>query len=1017
MKKTLLIIAVTSMVAIGFYYSNNIHKTKTLKQQADIILGKNINEANKQEELEQRAKHEFLMAVDPGLGYVPTERLAAGEERAKQIMESLGPNNSSIISALSWTERGPNNIGGRTRGFIFDKSDATGNTVLTGGVSGGLWRSTNFKTGTPVTWTQISTISQNLAITCIAQDPVTLGTMYAGTGEGFNNIDAVRGLGVYKSTDGGLTWSLLTSTTTGGANVNDFSYVQKIIVYANATHDVYAACRSAIFCNAGGLMRSTTGGASWSRVIGTYPGGGCTFATDYNIYDIETSFSGDLWVSSQSGSVANSGKIWKSPAGATVGNVGTWVDKTPSGTWQRIELACSPTTNDRIYALMQGPSTSAIGGIRRTDDGAAIPATSWTNVTNSTLWCDQGVSSSTDFSRNQAWYDLILAIKPDDDNTVFAGGVDVMKTTSAGIPTSSWTQITQWYTGCTTLPYVHADIHNIQYLPGSSTGFVVACDGGLFYTADGGTTFTEKNTSYNITQYYSCAIHPTTGSNYMLAGSQDNGTHKFTTAGMNAVTTPTGGDGGFCEIDQKNPLQQITNYTGTNLNISNNGGASFTYTGGFSTNRFINPGDFDTASSTTPALSTSAFYYCGAAVNNFRRVTINFSTLTVSSSSFTIAGSTASHAVSAIKVDPNTANRVWVAMSTASGAASVTPQLFYISSANTGSPTATAITLPAAVTSGQYISSIDIENGNASHILITLSNYGIASVYESTDLGASWVSLDNNGVNLSDVPVRWGMFIPSGYTQATSAVGGVLLATELGVWGTSTISGLTTPWAQNSSGIGNVRTDMIKLRGSDKTVAVATHGRGLFTGALLNVLPVNFVWFKGIPLDNSNRLLWKVGNEINNRGFEIERKYSDENSFTNIGFVPAYISGSANFEYNFEDRNINLTKQASVYRLKQVDLDGKFKYSDQVLIKRSQLGQFIYFVSASKNSLFVRAGNKPGTNRVLISIYDTQSKIIFARTEIYKDITLDISGYASGIYFVKIKSLETGEESVTKFVK
>ncbi len=1017
MKKLLFALPVVAVTALCFSYfgKSGFKQQNVLKGQTDVVIDKNKEEASEQEELEQRAHHEFLMTVDPALGYVPSERLLQGEKRTAEIMQSLG-NTSSFVSSLTWTERGPNNIGGRTRGFLFDQSDATGNTALAGGVGGGLWRTTNFKTG--ATWTQIGTISSNLAVTCIAQDPQTLTTFYAGTGEGVGNADAIRGLGVYKSTDGGLTWSLLAATTTGGTNVNDFSYVQKILVYNNATHDVYAACRSAAFCNAGGLMRSTNGGTSWLRVLGTYSGcGNCTCATDFRVYDIEKSISGDLWVSSLTEATANSGKIWMSPAGASVGNSGTWVDKTPTGTWNRIELACSPSNNNRVYAMFQG-SGSAIGGIRRTDDGAATPATSWTDITNSTLWCDQGTSSSADFSRGQAWYDLTLAIKPDDDNTVFAGGVDIMKTTTAGTPVSSWTQVTQWNAGaCGAQPYVHADIHNIQYLPGSSTSFVVSCDGGLFYTTDGGATFTTKNTGYNITQYYSCAIHPTAGSNYMLAGAQDNGTHKFTTAGLNTVTTPTGGDGGNCIIDQKNSLQQITNFTGTTANISNNGGTSFTYTGSFSTDRFINPGDFDTASSTSPALSTNALYYCGGAVRNLRRMNINFSTLSATATSFSIA-TTTNHSVSAVKVDPNTTNRVLVAFSTAdAAAAAVVPQLYYVDNANGASPTSTAITLPGTVTSGQYISSIDVENGDANHILITISNYGVISVYESTNLGASWTALDNNGVNIPDVPVRWGMFIPSGYGQLVNSVGGILLGTELGVWGTNTISGNTTPFAQNATSMGNVRVDMLKMRGSDKTVVAATHGRGLFTTQLISLLPVEFISFKGMPLDNSNRLLWKVNELGNNAGFDVERKYEGEAQFTKVDFVAAKTGVTGAIDYTYDDNKVDLVKRMALYRLKQTDRNGNYKYSDIVSVKRDQVGKMVLFVTATNSSLTVRTGYRPDVKNVSITIFDQQGRSLRSVTQQFQDATLDISSVPSGVYYVKVQDIKTGETVTNKFSK
>lgn len=1017
MKKLLYVLPVAALVAVSVFYLSK--KTEQIVQGTGIEKpdNKELAELNQQEELEKRAHEEFLKTYDPALGYVPTDRLLEGEKRAAEIMKSFGGNLPASVSALTWTERGPNNIGGRTRGFIFDANDGTGNTALAGGVGGGLWRTTNFKTTS--TWTQIASINQNLAVTCIAQDPQTLGTMYAGTGEGAGNADAIRGIGIYKSTDFGLTWTLLANTT-GAPSSDNFSYVQKILVYNNPTHDVYAACRS-IFCNRGGLMRSTNGGTNWTRVLGT-AGASCGAASpDTRIYDIEQSLSGDLWVSSSTVGTANSGRVWKSPAGGTVGNAGTWVDKTPptAGTsWQRIELACSPTNNDRIYALLQG-TASAVGGIRRTDDGAATPATSWNNINNATLWCDQGTSSSVDFSRNQAWYDLMLAIKPDDDATVFAGGVDIMKTTNTG---TNWAQITQWASGCTTLPYVHADIHNIQYLPGSSTEFVVACDGGLFYTTNGGTTFTDKNAGYNVTQYYSCAIHPSAGSNVMLAGSQDNGSHRFASAGLNNVTSVSGGDGGFCFIDQKNPLQQITNYTGTTLNVCNDGGTNFNtgLTVSFPTDRFINPADYDTSSSTSPALSTTARYYCGGAVRNLRRVTVNFSALSVASSSFTATPTTTNHSVSAVKVDPNTVaapNRVWVAYSTGDNTAtSVVPQLYYATNAN-ATPTFNQITLPAAVTSGQYISSIDVENGDPNHILITISNYGVTSVYESVDLGANWTSLDNNGVNLPDVPVRWGMFIPSGYTQAPSAVGGILLGTELGVWGTNTITGNTTPFAQNNTGMGNVRVDMIKYRGSDKTVAVATHGRGLFTGQLLNPLPVNFVWFKGTPLDNANRLAWRVNDYGDNAGFEVERKYNGENQFTKVGYVAAVTPASSISDYGYDDNSLDVSKQTAIYRLKQIDKNGASKYSDQILLKRSLVGKMIQFVSANTNNLLIRVGYRPQIKNISVSIIDQQGRVIFTQIQQYQDVNVDISKIPKGAYFVKVLDIKTGEQYVNKFIK
>jgi len=211
---------------------------------------------------------------------------------------------------------------------------------------------------------------------------------------------------------------------------------------------------------------------------------------------------------------------------------------------------------------------------------------------------------------------------------------------------------------------------------------------------------------------------------------------------------------------------------------------------------------------------------------------------------------------------------------------------------------------------------------------------------------------------------------------------------------------------------------MLKFRGADNVVVAATHGRGLFTTQLLSLLPVNYVWFKGTPLDNINRLSWKITNSTNNSGFDVERKYNNETQFTKVGFVAAGNNPATSVEYTYDDNNLDLSKQVAIYRLKQIDINGASKYSDQIPVKRSQLGNFIYFVSVTgKNNLFIRAGNKAGINKVSLLIYDSQGKAVISRTEQYQDMNIDISRLASGNYFIKLKAVNSEEEFTTQFVK
>ena len=92
----------------------------------------------------ERAELDRLKTLDPALGYVPHERIFTAEKMASRMRMARNAREENL-DALTWIERGPNNVAGRTRTILIDKADPTGNTVLAGSVSGGLWRTTNFK--------------------------------------------------------------------------------------------------------------------------------------------------------------------------------------------------------------------------------------------------------------------------------------------------------------------------------------------------------------------------------------------------------------------------------------------------------------------------------------------------------------------------------------------------------------------------------------------------------------------------------------------------------------------------------------------------------------------------------------------------------------------------------------------------------------------------------------------------------------------------------------------------------
>jgi len=123
------------------------------------------------------------------------------------------------------------------------------------------------------------------------------------------------------------------------------------------------------------------------------------------------------------------------------------------------------------------------------------------------------------------------------------------------------------------------------------------------------------------------------------------------------------------------------------------------------------------------------------------------------------------------------------------------------------------------------VSCVNVDPTNEAHLLVTYSNYGVAHIIETKNATAATPTWTDVSGNLPDMPVRWSLFYPGDPTKA-------IIATELGVWTTDLINGTSTVWDPTNTGLANVQVDMLKYRAADKTVAAATHGRGVFTTTL-----------------------------------------------------------------------------------------------------------------------------------------------------------------------------------------
>ena len=542
MKKTLSRVALLIFVALTLLFALiqlgvlpcPLEKNKTTPTEEE--------KEDKAQSFKDAYEDNFRRTLDPALGYPPTERLIIAREQTRRMQEELEPlrTQRSDILAPRWKERGPNNIGGRTRTILIDLNDPTGNTIWAGAVSGGLWKSDDISATDPK-WQKIGDELENLAIGAMAQDPQNPQLMYLGTGEGYPNADAVRGVGIFKSSDGGNSWNLLPATQN-----NSFRYTRSLLVHPLSS-DIYAATTA-------GLWRSQNGGADWEKVHGSGLG------TSNDFYDILYTTDGQLVASNNSG-------VFRS----STGDPGSWTNLTSGqigGGFNRIEVAVSHSDPNVMYLI--GSQGGGASSVFYTANGG----NNWVERSRPEI-------NGNEFTNGQAWYDLDIAVDPFDPNHVVAGGVPIMVSYDGAI---SWS---------TFAFNMHVDQHKILFDPERQGIIYFGNDGGIYRSANGTTNQVEdKNLGYNVTQFYACDIHPESFNDYFLGGTQDNNSLQLEGWGTVPGYAVRGGDGFFAHIDQNEPQYQMVSSQFGSYSLSTDGGASFSGGPGFN-GSFNCPSDYD----------------------------------------------------------------------------------------------------------------------------------------------------------------------------------------------------------------------------------------------------------------------------------------------------------------------------------------------------------------------------------------------------------------------------------------
>ena len=741
-------------------------------------------------------------------GAISYNKVEAGLNRyQKEATKNLATYKDAGI--MGWEDLGPTNVGGRVRGFAVHPTN--NNIILAGAAAGGIWRSTDGGTN----WTLTTPTVQAYPVTCIVFDPFNSNRLYATTGEYRGGGPEFPGVGVLRSTNGGVSWSVLPSPD--GQN---FLWLSKIVMNPLLQNSFYVVgSRADVARNgaSGVIYRTNDAGQNWTTEW-------IDFSTEI-IQDIEINAldTSEIIIGTLNGAWISNNSATTFTSFINANDI-----TTPAGwTGERCEVEyCEGNYNVIWVSRFLRDDTDNNGFfdayrtmLWRSNNGGDT----WTN-----LFDAQGTNVTVNPLARQGNYSHVLKADPNNTSRALLGGIDLWK-----YQNNSLTRITRWQDDINgnsngNNNSVHADFHVIvpyqNYNGTTNNGMWVCNDGGIYgsnniWTATTNSGWFARNGDINITQLYGADI--SLDGDDVIGGSQDNSWFDDVNNnnGLQTYNTFSTGDGGFVAINKSNSNTRFGTTQNGSIYRSTDNGTNYCHIAQFDggtqfiavCNPFFSISDdpiFIAPFKMAPSNNNTLF----VGAHQLWRSTDNGNTWTSIKASLGLADQT--DQISAIDVANGTTNNIVVGHGNG--------QVFRTTN---GGTSWTRIDNNGIGLSGDYVTDVAISPLNSNTIAVTTGGYNQTNIYVSFDGGATW----------NDRSLDFDMHVET-VTWHPTVSGWLYVGTDAGLLASNNSGGTWNADPINDEGNdGPVFTQVAELfwqgNGTDATpyyLCAATHGRGIW---------------------------------------------------------------------------------------------------------------------------------------------------------------------------------------------